>query len=105
MTNENCIKVLKEMQVCEVIECDDSCAFYDKREKICERDIALDMAINALEIVSDFETANIITGGRLNGRTHAYKCGLADGQRLAKGEKLFNILPLEQNVEEEGDGK
>lgn len=51
------------------------------------------MATKALEIVNDFETARIITGGRLNGRTYAYKCGLADGQRLAKGEKLFNILP------------
>lgn len=36
---------------------------------------ALDMAIKALEIVNDFERANIITGGRLNGRAYAYKCG------------------------------
>ena len=59
-----------------------------------------DKIIKALEIVNDFETAGIITGGRLNGRTHAYKCGLADGQRLAKGEKIFNILPLESEGEE-----
>lgn len=57
---------------------------------------ALEMAINALEIIKDFERAQIITGGRLNGKTHAYKCGLADGQRLANGEKLLNILPLKQ---------
>lgn len=61
----------------------------------------IDRAIKALEIVSDFEKARIITGGRLNVRTYAYKCGLADGQRLAKGEKLFNILPLKQQAENE----
>lgn len=35
--------------------------------------------IKALEIVEEFEKAQIITGGRLNGRTYAYKCGLEDG--------------------------
>ncbi len=48
---------------------------------------ALDMGNKALEIVNDFEKARILTGNRLNGRTYAYKCGLADGQRLAKGGK------------------
>ena len=38
-------------------------------------------AIKALEIVEEFEKAQIITGGRLNGRTYAYKCGLEDGKR------------------------
>lgn len=57
---------------------------------------ALTMAIEALQLVNDFESAQIITGGRLNGRTYAYKCGLADGQRLAKSEKIFNILPSVQ---------
>ena len=42
-----------------------------------------DMVINALEIVEEFERARIITGGRLNGRTYAYKCGLEDGKRKA----------------------
>lgn len=44
---------------------------------------AFDMAIKALEIVEEFEKAQIITGGRLNGRTYAYKCGLEDGKRKA----------------------
>ena len=57
---------------------------------------ALEMAIEALKLVNDFESAQIITGGRLNGRTYAYKCGLSDGQRLAKGEKIFNVLPSVQ---------
>lgn len=57
---------------------------------------AFEMAIEALQLVNDFESAQIITGGRLNGRTYAYKCGLADGQRLAKSEKIFNILPSVQ---------
>ena len=42
-----------------------------------------DMAIKALETVEEFEKAQIITGGRLNGRTYAYKCGLEDGKRKA----------------------
>ena len=42
-----------------------------------------DMAIKALETVEEFEKAQIITGGRLNGRTYAYKCGLEDGRRKA----------------------
>lgn len=50
---------------------------------------ALGLAIEALQLVNDFESAQIITGGRLNGRTYAYKCGLADGLRLAKGEKTI----------------
>lgn len=41
------------------------------------------MAIEALDIVEKFERAQIITGGRLNGRTYAYKCGLEDGKRKA----------------------
>ena len=41
------------------------------------------MAIEALEMVEEFEKAQIITGGRLNGRTYAYKCGLEDGKRKA----------------------
>lgn len=42
-----------------------------------------DKIIKALEIVEEFEKAQIITGGRLNGRTYAYKCGLKDGKRKA----------------------
>ena len=44
---------------------------------------ALDVAIKALETLEEFEKAQIITGGRLNGRTYAYKCGLEDGKRKA----------------------
>ena len=46
-------------------------------------DEAFNMAIEALEIVEEFERAEIITSGRLNGRTYAYKCGLEDGKRKA----------------------
>lgn len=42
---------------------------------------AQDKIIKILEIVEEFERAQIITGGRLNGRTYAYKCGLEDGKR------------------------
>lgn len=62
---------------------------------------ALKMAIQSLDIVNDFKSARIITGGRLNARAYAYKCGLADGQRLAKGEKIFMVLPLEQQESED----
>ena len=41
------------------------------------------MAIKALEMLEKFERAQIITGGRLNGRTYAYKCGLEDGKHEA----------------------
>lgn len=51
---------------------------------------ALDMAIKALETVEEFEKAQIITGGRLNGRTYAYKCGLEDGKRKALEQQPSN---------------
>lgn len=48
-----------------------------------EKDLneVLDLAIKALEIVEEFERAQIITGGRLNGRAFVYKCGLEAGKR------------------------
>lgn len=61
---------------------------------------ALDLAIKALELVNNFEMAHIITDGRLNGRTSAYKCGLMDGLRLS-GEKI----KLEFMAESERDCK
>lgn len=71
----------------------------------CEQDTdlieAIDMAIKALEMIEEFERAQIITGGRLNGRTYAYKCGLEDGKRKAleqeprkgKWTKISNTAP------------
>jgi hypothetical protein len=53
---------------------------------------AKDMAIKALELVEEFEKAQIITGGRLNGRTYAYKCGLADGIRKASNSKFWEFV-------------
>lgn len=44
---------------------------------------AQDKIIKTLEIVEEFERAQVITGGRLNGRAYAYKCGLEDGKRKA----------------------
>lgn len=67
MTKEQAIEVLHELDG----------SLYETQQ------VALDMAIKALEIVEEFEKAQIITGGRLNGRTYAYKCGLEDGKRKA----------------------
>lgn len=64
---------------------------------------AFEVAIKALEMVNDFETAQIITGGRLNGRTYAYKCGLADGQQLAKdgeSEQEPKWIPVSERLPE-----
>ena len=71
-------------------------------ESAYEYIMAIKMAIEALKLVNDFESAQIITGGRLNGRTYAYKCGLADGQRLANGEKIFNVLSSVQQKQRTG---
>lgn len=46
-------------------------------------DFALKKGIEALKTLEDFERAQIITDGRLNGRTYAYKRGLEDGKRKA----------------------
>jgi hypothetical protein len=51
------------------------------------------MAIEALKTLGDFERAQIITGGRLNGRTYAYKRGLEDGKR-----KVLEQEPCEDAV-------
>lgn len=68
MTNEEAIEMLKK----------------DKEQRgNCFISDALDMAIKALEMLEEFERAQIITEGRLNGRTYAYKCGLEDGKRKA----------------------
>lgn len=48
-----------------------------------EMQSAQDKIIKTLEKVEEFEKAQIITGGRLNGRAFAYKCGLEDGKRKA----------------------
>lgn len=49
---------------------------------------SIDAAIEALRMTEDFERAQILIGGRLNGRTYAYKCGLEDGMR----KKVENIM-------------
>lgn len=73
MTREEAIKNIYALNaVCGQKE------FYDK-----EFEEALSMAIEAIKTLEDFERAQIITGGRLNGRTYAYKCGLEDGRRKA----------------------
>ena len=46
-------------------------------------------------MVNDFETAQIITGGRLNGRTYAYKCGLVNGKRLVLDKISIEIEEIE----------
>lgn len=54
---------------------------------ITEYQEAKAMAIKALETLEEFERAQIIMGGRLNGRAYAYKCGLEDGKRKALEEE------------------
>ena len=65
MSTEQAIEVLHELDG----------TIYDTQQ------VALDMAIKALETVKEFERAQIITSGRLNGRAFAYKCGLETGKR------------------------
>ena len=62
---------------------------------------AIDMAIKALETLEEFEKAQIITGGRLNGRAYAYKCGLEDGKRkaLEQEPKKGHWIPVYQGDE------
>ena len=75
MTKEQAIEILKQRECCrECVVDNGDCNDCDK---------AFEMAIKALEIVEEFENAQIITSGRLNGRAFAYKCGLEDGERKA----------------------
>jgi flagellar biosynthesis/type III secretory pathway protein FliH len=57
-------------------------------------DFALKRGIEALETLEDFERAQIITGGRLNGRTYAYKRGLEDGKRKALEQMRADVENL-----------
>jgi hypothetical protein len=59
-----------------------------------ECDKAFEMAIEALKTLGDFERAQIITGGRLNGRTYAYKRGLEDGKRKALEQMRVDVENL-----------
>ena len=59
------------------------CLKHNYTINFADMEVFCDMAIKALETVEEFEKAQIITGGRLNGRTYAYKCGLEDGKRKA----------------------
>lgn len=52
-----------------------------------------DMAIKSLETMEEFERAQILVGGRLNGRTYAYKRGLEDGKRK-KGKWIDSVYSL-----------
>ena len=61
---------------------------------------ALSMAIKALETLEEFEKAQIITGGRLNGRTYAYKCGLEDGKRKALEQEPKILALLEKTYDD-----
>lgn len=77
MTKEEAIKKLRDL-----IQSDERILIQIPRSEAMKNEIkALNMAIKALEIVEEFEKAQIITGGRLNGRTYAYKCGIEDGKR------------------------
>ena len=72
MTNEEAQTIIGNLPI-----------YGDDCYSITEYQEAKAMAIKALETLEEFERALIITGGRLNGRTYAYKCGLEDGKRKA----------------------
>lgn len=94
MTREDAVKVLNAMWKYK------HCGFSEK--EIRE---ALDMAIDAIETVEEFEKAQIITGGRLNGRTFAYKCGLEDGKRKSLRQEPCNDFNIMTKLEETNDLK
>lgn len=78
------------------------------RSKDCgysEREIreALDIAIESIETVEEFEKAQIITDGRINGRAYAYKCGLEDGKRKSLGQEPCNDFNIMTKLEETND--
>lgn len=84
MTREEAIEQLKFMIEISPKEPPEGCDYIDEWWKGHEDMItAFEMAIEALKTLEDFERAQIITGGRLNGRTFAYKRGLEDGKRKA----------------------
>lgn len=83
MTQEEAKGILEEIKI------NDDCL----TQYVKGFDEALDIAIKALDTLEEFERAQIITGGRLNGRTYAYKCGLEDGKR-----KVIEQEPCEDAV-------
>ena len=62
----------------------------------------IDKAIKALKTLEEFEKAQIITGGRLNGRTYAYKCGLEDGKCKAL-EQALRWIPCSERLPKKGE--
>lgn len=92
MTREDAVKVLNAL-------------WKYKHYGFSEKEIreALDMAIKGLETVEEFEKAQIITSGRLNGRAYAYKCGLEDGKRKAQEQKSYNDFKIMSKLQETND--
>lgn len=93
MTTDEAIKQLK----IELSKWESECKSYHKTKD------ALKKGIEALKTLEDFERAQIITGGRLNGRTYAYKIGLEDGKRKAlEQESCEDIMTIHtQGLDEE----
>lgn len=104
MTREEAIKMAKAKLKC--LE-NDTSGSYDLCDNDCENCILnydqgnmgqqkewLNMLINDAETVEQFENAYIITGGRLNGRAHAYKCGLEEGKRKVTDKIYADIQKL-----------
>lgn len=58
-----------------------------------------DMAIKSLETMEEFERAQILVGGRLNGRAYAYKCGLEDGKRKALEKEQPTLNKIRSEIE------
>lgn len=66
--------------------------YIPKMKEACED------AIKALEILEEFERAQIITGGRLNGRTYAYKCELEDGKKKTEWIPVSERMPEDSEL-------
>ena len=101
MTKEQALVILKQPDRigCHLIKAND-----EESNKYNQESIeALNMAIKALEIVEEFERTQIITDGRLNGRTYAYKCGLEDGIRRSIVPRCPYCKQKIKIVEEEDD--
>lgn len=91
MTREEAINTLRANVM---VACDtsDKVGYGTPLNKAIEQ--ALDMAIKSLETMEEFEKAQILVGGRLNGRTYAYKCGLEDGKCKALEQMRADVEDL-----------
>ena len=79
------------------------CLKHNYTINFADMEVFCDMAIESLKKVEEFEKAQIITAGRLNGRTYAYKCGLEDGKHKAlEQEQKIKVLNRDEAIKKLG---